>query len=398
MKDYIFRCVSCNSEFQAGKQYFCPKCNGILKVEYKNIAKDYQKLSQSFDYMPLEREELLSVGTNKTPLIKSERIAKEIGLSNLYFKCEFANLSGSFKDRPVSVAVAMAKKLGYKRVIAASSGNAAAATAECAARHGLESIIIVPASTPNEKVAQTAFYGAKLFKVEGPYSNSYSFAKKFSEEYDAYNVTTTFLNPYAIDGDKVVGYEICEELNDIPDYVYVPVGAGPLLVGIYRGINEYGCINKNEKKSKMVAVQAEGCCPIAKAFTTGNNEVQAEGSPKTIAGGIADGLIGYEQDGEYTLRICRESNGAVRAVDDEIIRTAQLKLAREEGIFVEPSSAAALAAIIDDSEKGYIDKNSVIIATLTGHGLKDMKSISGIVPDVPIVNSVKDIVDALYSK
>ena len=115
----------------------------------------------------------------------------------MYFKCETANLTGSFKDRPVAVAVAMAQRLGYRRVVAASSGNAAAATAACAARQGLECVIVLPASTPPEKVRQTAAYGASVFKVEGPYSNSYRVALDLAREHGVYNVTTTFLNPYA---------------------------------------------------------------------------------------------------------------------------------------------------------------------------------------------------------
>jgi threonine synthase len=293
--------------------------------------------------------------------------------------------------------VAKAKAFGFDRVVVASSGNGAAATASCAARNGLKSLLIVPAATPTEKITQSIFYGASVYKAEGPYSNSYRLALELAARYPVYNVTTTFINPYATEGDKQVGYEIFETLECLPDSVYVPVGAGPLLVGILKGLREYEQLRDLTPRTHMVAVQAKGSCPIVRAYESGARRVACEPSPNTIAGGIADGLVGYEQDGTYTLQACMETNGAARAVSDDEILSAQRMLAKEEGLFVEPSAAAAVAAVIRDARGGCIREMDTVVAVLTGHGLKDMRrvAIAGVVESV---NSAEDIVKGLSAK
>lgn len=393
-------CTACGKEYPLEALYTCPQCGGILDVRYDMaaaLADSKQRLSETFALMPVRREDALGIGTTPTPLLPSVSIGRKLGLRSLWFKCESANPSGSFKDRPVAVAVAKAKAFGFGQVVVASSGNGAAASAACAARQGLQSILIVPASTPVEKVAQSLFYGARVYKVDGPYSNCYKLALELAAEYPAYNVTTTFLNPYAIEGDKQVGYELYEALGHLPDSVYVPVGAGPLLVGTLKGLEEYGQLHSLEPRTRMVAVQAQGNCPIVKAYERGLEQVDCEPHPQTVAGGIADGLVGYEQDGAYTLKACVRTGGAARAVSDEEILLAQRLLAKEEGLFVEPSAAAALAAIAQDARGGHLRETDTVVALLTGHGLKDMKSIgtSGLVQSV---TCVEDIAKELYSK
>jgi threonine synthase len=371
-----------------------------LDVRYDMAAalkESGQRLSATFALMPVRREDALGIGTTPTPLLPSVSIGRKLGLRSLWFKCESANPSGSFKDRPVAIAVAKAKAFGFKQVVVASSGNGAAASAACAARHGLRSILIVPATTPVEKVAQSLFYGARVYKVDGPYSNCYKLALELAAQHPAYNVTTTFINPYALEGDKQVGYELFETLGHLPDSVYVPVGAGPLLVGTLKGLEEYREMRGLQQSTRMVAVQAQGNCPIVKAYEQGLERVECEFSPQTVAGGIADGLVGYEQDGAYTLKACLKTGGAARAVSDEDILWAQRLLATEEGLFVEPSAAAALAAIAQDARCGRLKETDTIVALLTGHGLKDMKSI-GTSGCVRSVNSVEDIASELYSK
>lgn len=162
----------------------------------------------------------------------------------------------------------------------------------------------------------------------------------------------------------------------MPNYIYVPIGAGPLLVGIYKSSKEYRFTQGNGQLPKMIGVQAEGSNPIAKAFMNGTVSIVGEKSPKTIAGGIADGLVGYEQDGEYTLKICRESGGAVYQVGDEEIVEAQELLAKEEGLFVEPSAAAAMAGVVKGCRENKFKENDYIVVVLTGHGLKDISAIA----------------------
>lgn len=389
------KCVCCGKVFPYGERYSCDACGGILDVTYADIFESTEPLSQSFERMPVSRDEVKGIGMAPTPMLRAERIGKMLGLEKLYLKCELANLTGSFKDRPVSIGVAAAKKMGYSQVVTASSGNAAAATAACAARQGLECVVIIPATTPDEKVKQTVFYGARVFKVPGPYSNSYQVAKELAEKHRICNVTTTFFNPFSLEGDKIVGYEIYETLRKMPQWVYVPVGAGPLLAGIHKGLLEYKERDGLGDTARMVAVQAEGNSPIAQAFERGDDTVMNNPQPKTIAGGIADGLVGYERDGSYTLRLCRESGGKAMSVSDDCIREAQRLLAELEGVFVEPSAAASAAAVIRDAQEGRLKEDDTVVILLTGHGLKDMKNVAA-GGEIPVIESATDVADMLH--
>ncbi len=371
----MLQCISCGERFDEQNIYECPSCGGILEVCYRNSADASLKLSESFDYMPVKKKQLITLGEGNTPLMKATKSTETIKSTALYFKNEFQNPTGSFKDRPVSIGLTKALEFGIRDFIVASSGNGAASVAAYCAKAGVVPTVYLPEFTSDEKVAQIRFYGARVNKVPGPYSNSFAAAKQATGSKTA-NLTTTFLNPYTVEGDKIVGYEIFEQLgNSFPDYVFVPVGCGPLLVGAYKGFCEYRDLFSLQKLPKMVAVQADGNCPIVKAFLRNDNCVLSEPAPDTIAGGIADGLCGYEKDGAYTLAVVRESGGFAVSVADEQILEAQMILARNEGLFVEPSSAAAFAGVMKSIREKKIAPEDRVVVLLTGHGLKDMKSI-----------------------
>lgn len=234
--NYYLSCIQCNSEFDAKPMYKCAKCHGILNVKYKNYSKEKVKgLKQAFIFHDGVTKSML--GEGDTPLVPLEETTEKLGVKKVFGKCEYLNPTGSFKDRPVAAGMKKALEFGYKKVIVASSGNGAASVAAYAAKLGLSATILVPLSTPAEKVKQSKFYGANVIKVEGPYSNSFELAANISEKGEAYNLTTTFINPYTIEGDKGVAYEVDNQLEEWPDYVIVPIGAGPLLVGIYKGFS-----------------------------------------------------------------------------------------------------------------------------------------------------------------
>jgi len=381
------KCISCSETYPLIPIYECEKCQGILEVSY-----DYEKLKAKMlsgslklpnDLLPIKNESAISLGEGNTPLLKSEKLANSLGIRSLYFKCEFANPTGSFKDRPVSIGIAKAVEFGYKKVIVASSGNGAAAVAAYGARAGLDVTILVPKSTPIEKVTQALQYGAKVIRVEGPYSQCFSQAKKASEESGMYNITTTFLNPYTVEGDKTISYELFKAMVEIPDAIFVPIGAGPLLVGIGKGYKEIQKLYGLDEVPRMVGVQASGCNPIARAFNEGRDSIISESNPSTIAGGIADGLNGYAKDGDYTLATINKTNGFALDVSDEEIMQAQKILAHQEGIFVEPSAAAGVAGLMKSIKTEQLNKHSTIVVILTGHGLKDLKNVSTNVDTVP---------------
>lgn len=389
-------CTSCAALFDRVALYECTVCGGILEVRYDYAGLTPQRLSATRDLLPNRDISALSLGEGDTPLLKANRLAQRVGVRELLLKCEFTNPTGSFKDRPVAVGIAMAVEFGFAKVIAASSGNGAAATAAYAARAGLTAVIVVPSSTPNEKVRQTQSYGATVIRVEGGYSSCFTLVKEIAATSDLYNVTTTFLNPYTVEGDKSVGYELVEQREGGPiDYIFVPIGAGPLLVGIAKGFDDYRRLRSDMSIPGMVGVQATGNNPVVRAYRKGASEVVAQTESTTIAGGIADGLVGYTKDGDHTLKYIRHTKGFALDVTDDEILEAQNWLATEEGVFVEPSAAASVAAINRGVHSSTIDPDSTVVAMLTGHGLKDMGNIGQIGQAVTVSNDLQHVKAAL---
>lgn len=346
------RCVDCGKTYPPVLLYRCAACEGIIETV-------------GDDGTPR-----VSLGESVTPLLRAPRIEAALpGFSGeIWLKDETRNPSGSFKDRLVASAMGRALALGIRKVVCASSGNAGAATAAYAARAGIPAVIIVPAHTPPGKVTQIAAYGATLLLVEGHYSRSYDLALALAEQHGFANLTTTFINPYAVAGLTAVGTELMEQLDGAPSHVLVPTGSGPLVKGVWQGIVDAGAT------TRLVAVQAEGCAPIVQAFEAGAEEVSAWGTPQTIASGISDPLIGYERDGTYTLKLVRRSGGLAIAVSDEQLRAAMQLLARGEGIYAEPTGASPIAALPRLWARGDLQADSRIVCMVTGHGFKDGKA------------------------
>ena len=235
-----------------------------------------------------------------------------------------------------------AVELGAEMFVIASSGNGGASVAAYAAKAGKRSFIFVPENTPISKVSQAVTYGGQVVRVRGNYSNSYNLAVEVSKAHNCANLTSTFQNPYTLEGDKTVSFELYSQLQgQVPDFIIVPIGAGPLLYGIYKGYVELQRLGLVEKTPAMIGVQAENCSPIVQAFERGSLTVQGGQTGPTIASAIADPLVGYEQDGTITLKAIYESGGLAVSVNDREVVDAVLKLSRTEGLYVEPASAAA---------------------------------------------------------
>ncbi|WP_203333683.1 threonine synthase [Planococcus beigongshangi] len=401
------KCINCAETYPPEMLYSCIKCDGILEVYYE---KDFVKNdSNSFNanlsntmwryssQLSVEHHDnIISLHEGGTPLHFSDRYKKELDgfQGELYFKDETVNPTGSFKDRLISTAISKAKEFGYEKVVCASSGNAGASAAAYAAKSGIEVVILAPQSTPKEKIVQILSYGATVLLVKGHYSDSYKLAKDLSENYGFCNLSTTFLNPYGTDALKTVAYELDNQLKgEMPDYVLIPVGAGPLLKGLYQGYSE---LNKSLKSvgatiPKLIGVQAEGCSPIVSAFESDQEIVSAWEGSNTIASGISDPLIGYEKDGTYTLKLIRESKGVAISVTDEEIKKAMQDLSQLEGIFAEPTGAAPLAALKKLYEKNMIDPNSRVVCLITGHGFKDMNIYQKMDNNIHYIDNVNDI-------
>ena len=377
------KCKECGWEIEIGNVYSCEECQYSLDVVYKYDKIDKAQFKSALDsyrtfwdfkqLLPVKDvQSIITLHEGNTPLLESIRIGRELGIE-LYFKDETRNPTASFKDRPNTVGVSMAKEFGQEAVTIASTGNGGSSLATFAAKAGMKCYIFIPEGTPAAKVMQAAVHGATIIKVKGDYSAAYKMAEVAAERYNWANLTSTYLNPYTVEGDKTIAYEICAQLEGYaPNWIVVPLGAGAMLSGIYKGFLEmerFGFV-KNPLP-RMIGVQAKGCSPITSAFEEGLKTVEAFVNPKTIAGAISDPLTGYPQDGTRTLRAIRESDGAGVSVSDELICACQKELAEEEAIFCEPASATTLSAVYELLDKGIIQKGERVVLIISGHGLKD---------------------------
>ncbi|MEE9152338.1 MAG: pyridoxal-phosphate dependent enzyme, partial [Thermoplasmata archaeon] len=263
------KCLRCGKEYPLLTRYSCSKCGGILDVDYDYEAMKKKGIGSRLstkkdegmwkfrDFLPIKKKEsIVTLREGGTPLFRCERLAGLISLADFYLKDETRNPTGSFKDRPTSCAISKAKEEGGNAVITSSTGNGGVAVATYAAKAGMKAIIIVPSTAPRNKLLSIVCSGALLVKIKGIYSDCFSLARELSREYGWVNLTSTFLNPFATEGDKTVAYELYLELGGAPDWIVVPIGAGPLLAGIYKGYKELKELGLADRLPRMVGVQA----------------------------------------------------------------------------------------------------------------------------------------------
>lgn len=377
-------CYTCNKEYATQMLYSCPSCGGILDVfrkgkpEDKKIILEGSSIFRSglwkyFEMLPVQLpENVISIGEGETPLITDYRIADAWGLDvSLHIKAESLNPTGSFKDRPSSVGMSVAKEMGLGTVIVASSGNAAASVAAYAARGGMRCVVVVPETTDLGKLTQTYAYGAEVIGVKGNYSDCFAFVKKMSKHFGWANLVSTYINPYTVVGNKTISYELLHQLGySVPDYITVPIGTGPLLAGVlqgYREMLELGIINK---LPKMVGVQVTECEPIATAYHGGHSVRAWEKPINSIAGGISDPLVGYEKDGEKTINLIRSSEGTMVSLSEEEVASATQVIETKTGLYSEPSGAVSVGAVKKLYAEGVIKKGESVVCLLTGSGYK----------------------------
>ncbi|RUY13352.1 pyridoxal-phosphate dependent enzyme, partial [Mesorhizobium sp. M7A.F.Ca.CA.004.12.1.1] len=331
------RCIACNATRPPTLVYRCPDCGGILEVtRQKPEGRGWLRADFVADDITL--------GEGGTPLRELRSDLLHVGFrGRLLVKDETRNPSGSFKDRLVAAALSQAIALGAKGIVSASSGNAGAAAACYAANVGIPAIIVCPDTTPRGKLAQILAYGAMLEQVPGHYGNAFEHARLRCAETGYANLTTTYLNPYGVDALRLIGQELHEQMEGVgPDWIAIPTSSGPLVKGVFQGF-----MDRAGKVPRLIAAQSDGCAPIARAFEDGKIEVDSWESPKTIASGISDPLLGYPEEGSLTLSLVRASKGVAYAVGDADIRAAMIDLAHKAGLFCEPTGATSLAAARD---------------------------------------------------
>lgn len=310
--------------------------------------------------------EPMTLGEGGTPLVPSLRLGPKLGIT-LWFKLEGGNPTGSFKDRGAAVLVSVLASFGVEGVVDDSSGNAGAALSAYAARAGLKAKIFIPAHASGPKLAQIQAYGAEVIRVSGPRERATDAARTTCQEenlaYASHNES-----PYFIAGLKTLAYEIAEELSwRVPDHVVVPLGGGGLFLGIIQGFSELCSLGWIGRMPKIHVVQAEACAPIVQAEVTGQNEPAKIDPGETIAEGIC---ISQPARGREILAAVRTYGGKAVAVSEQDILTFQRKLAQIEGLYVEPTSAVAVAALSTLIAHGHIRPGEEVVIPLTGIGLK----------------------------
>lgn len=319
---------------------------------WKGLIEEYK------EFLPVnENTPALSLNEGNTPLIPLVNLSKELGI-DLYGKIEGANPTGSFKDRGMVFAVAKAIEDGAKCVICASTGNTSAAASAYAARAGIQSIVVIPkGKVALGKLAQACMYGAKIIEIDGNFDDALSIVRQVSETTPVKLVNS--VNPYRIEGQKTAAFEIVDSLGQAPDYLCIPVGNAGNITAYWKGFKEY-----NEAKGsglpKMYGFEAEGAAAIVKGEPISN--------PETVATAIR---IGNPASWKLAEAARDESNGIIGSVTDEEILAAYQLIARTEGIFVEPGSAASLAGVIKSVQNGKIEQGSRVVTIFTGNGLKD---------------------------
>jgi len=392
------KCINCGSKYGIDEiVYFCKKCGDILEIKYDDgelaeALRDnkWQNAPLSVwryrNFMPIsDTTKVVSLNEGGTGLHLCQRLAKHLGLRQLYVKNEGENPTGSFKDRGMTVGVTKAVELGVQSVICASTGNTSASLAAYAAKAGLQCAVLIPSGKiAYGKLSQAMIYGAKVIQVRGNFDQALDVVLKLSEKHRSIYLLNS-INPFRIEGQKSLGYEICDQLNqEAPDRVVVPVGNAGNISAIWKGFTEFHELGVVETLPKMTGIQAAGSAPIAKAIKTGSDTIVPVSAPETVATAIR---IGAPVSWKKALNAIRESHGTAETVTDEEILSAQKMLARVEGLFVEPASASSIAGLKKLVENGEIDKDERVVCVTTGHGLKD--------PDTAVKMSEKPVeVDA----
>lgn len=320
--------------------------------------------------LPVEDpENIVSMGEGMTPLLEMNRMGSEMGIPNLLIKHEGLIPTGSFKARGAAVGISKAKELGVKTFAMPTNGNAGAAWSLYAARAGLESYIIMPVDAPLITRKETAISGANLHLIDGLISDAGKVVAQLVSEHGFYDAST-LKEPYRIEGKKTMGYEIAEQLNwEVPDVILYPTGGGVGIIGIYKALlelQELGWISK-DKLPRLVAVQAEGCAPIVKAFEEGKMESEFWENSKTDAFGInvpkaiGDFLV---------LQGIYDTNGCAIAVSEKEIYAEQSQVAKLEGCFICPEGAATFAAARLLRKRNWIKEDETVVCLNTGQGIK----------------------------
>ena len=379
-----YQCIECGRKYETSSKimYVCPVCSafqtkeepvhGVLRVllPYDDLKKSVQGISFNIkDLLPIEDHFMPDYPVGNTPLMKSDKIAVDTGYHNLYFKDETRNPTGSVKDRASVLVAGFARQNNKNKVVVASTGNIAASMAAVSAAAGLECITFVPKTISRSRLVQIMIYGAKVVCVDGSYDDAFNLAIEYSEKYAAVCRNNAY-NPFTIEGEKTVGFEIFQQLDySVPDYIFVPTADGTMLSSIYKGFYDLFQFDWLPEMPKLVAVQVDGHNSIVNAIRTGKIENTSDNPT------IADSLdVKVSRNAFLALKDLDSTCGLGVSVNDRELIYAQKYLAENLGVFVEPAGAASYAGFL--RLKSFIDKKEKVVFILSANGLKNVNQVS----------------------
>jgi len=402
------KCRECGRGYPVELLAGCADCFGPLEVSYDYeaiatvltrdvIASRPKSIWKYRELLPLELEPVVGLSTGGTPLIRADRLAKTLGIENLYIKNDaVSSPTLSFKDRVTAVAINKALEFKLGAVGCASTGNLANSVAANAAAAGLPSFILIPDNLEHSKVAATLIYGARLIAVKGNYDAVNRLCSQIVDRYH-FGFVNVNLRPFYAEGSKTMAYEIAEQLGwRAPDAIVVPMAGGSLIGKVYKGLKELERIGllRDSKRFRLYGAQASGCNPIIDAVKRGSRDIRPV-KPNTIAKSLA---IGNPADGYYAAGLIPDSGGwADDATDPEIVDGIQL-LAETEGVFTETAGGVTVAVAKRLVQQGRIKPHDLTVLAITGNGLKTLDALQLAPPQLiePKLAAFEEIMGGVY--
>lgn len=389
---FSYRCTICSASYEIGPDLtVCPECSsrqqpdqplvGILEVEL------HGKVDSSFeivDLLPIEKQYFPPIPVGSTPLWEPANLRRSTGFKNLFIKDDGSNPTSSFKDRASFLVSAAARKFNINDIVLASTGNAGSSMAGIGAAAGQNITLFLPKTAPAAKLVQALQYGATVHRVDGNYDFAYDLSMEFSRRKGGMNRNTAY-NPLTIEGKKTVSLELFKQLKKPIDVLFVSVGDGCILAGIYKGFRDLKKLGLIEQVPKIIGVQAETSDALTRAFKTGKF---TNIPTSTVADSIC---VDVPRNGIHALAQLKRYDGEMITVTDDEIIQAQADLSSSTGLFTEPAGAAAFAGF--QKAAPGIDANAVVVVLTTGNGLKDSASATlGIEVPERLVDSVDKLI------
>jgi threonine synthase len=401
------RCRECGADYPQAPLHVCEECFGPLEVQY-----DYQaiaaRLSRAViearpcnlwryrELLPIENEPVVGPHSGFTPLVKADRLARELGVEELYVKDDSVNHpTFSYKDRVVSVAISKAIEFDFETVSCASTGNLANSVSAHAARAGLKCFIFIPDNLEQGKVIGSGVYAPHTVGVRGNYDDVNRLCSEIADKY-RWAFVNINIRPYYTEGAKTYGYEVAEQLGwRFPKHIVVPTAGGTILPKVAKAFDELREVGLVDGPlPKIYSAQAAGCAPVINALHRGTDLIEPV-KPDTIAKSIA---IGNPADGYYVLKAVRDSEGwGESATDEEIVEAIHL-LARTEGIFTEPAGGTTVAVTKKLIEQGKIPRDESIVISVTGNGYKTLEAVADTVDKPFVIDARLREFDTLYGE